>query len=458
MKIIITALAFILIHHAIAPAFAVARPSQLPVPAFAGARLATARVVVAPDRADWTYETGQNVRFTVFVLADNKPVSGATVHYEIGPEQMPSVTVRDHIAVPAGGLVIDAGTMPVPGFLRCTVTTKINGETYRGIATAGFSPDKIKPTQTEPDDFDAFWSAGKAELAAVPLEPVRTLLPDHCTSGVNVYHVSIRATGSDDRGISRIYGILCEPKAPGKYPALLRVPGAGVRAYLPASTWLASRGFITLSIGIHGIPVNLSADVYDQLRIGALKAYYNYNMDNRDAYYYRRVYLGCLRANDYLVSLPNFDGKHLLVHGGSQGGQLTIVTAALDPRVTALAPVYPAFCDVTGYMHGRAGGWPHSFRPDSRTGEPGFHSKNPEKLKTLAYFDTVNFARRVKAPGLYSWGYNDLTCPPTSLFAAYNVITAPTALNLALSTGHNTIPEEDAAINEWLLRAAELDE
>jgi cephalosporin-C deacetylase-like acetyl esterase len=181
-------------------------------------------------------------------------------------------------------------------------------------------------------------------------------------------------------------------------------------------------------------------------------------MDNRNTYYYRRVYLGCLRANDYLVSLPNFDGQHLLVHGGSQGGQLAIVTAGLDSRVTALAPVYPACCDVTGYMHGRAGGWPHTFRPDFKTGEPGFHSKNPEKIKTLAYFDTVNFARRVKAPGLYSWGYNDLTCPPTSLFAAYNVIAAPKALNLALSAGHNPIPEEDAAINEWLLKAAGLDD
>ena len=48
----------------------------------------------------------------------------------------------------------------------------------------------------------------------------------------------------------------------------------------------------------------------------------------------------------------------------------------------------------------------------------------------------MNFARRVTVPGLYSWGFNDETCPPTSMYAAYNVITAPKRLMLAYDTGH----------------------
>ena len=45
------------------------------------------------------------------------------------------------------------------------------------LATAAFEPEQIKPTQVEPKDFDAYWDAGKAELAAVPMDARRTLLP-----------------------------------------------------------------------------------------------------------------------------------------------------------------------------------------------------------------------------------------------------------------------------------------
>lgn len=72
-------------------------------------------------------------------------------------------------------------------------------------------------------------------------------------------------------------------------------------------------------------------------------------------------------------------------------------------------------------------------------------------LATAAYYDVVNFARRVKAPGVYSRGYNDETCSPTSTYAAYNVITAPKTLLLALETGHGNIPEQVERVDAWLM-------
>jgi cephalosporin-C deacetylase-like acetyl esterase len=72
------------------------------------------------------------------------------------------------------------------------------------------------------------------------------------------------------------------------------------------------------------------------------------------------------------------------------------------------------------------------------------------KLKTIAYYDVVNFARRVRVPGLYTWGYNDETCPPTSTFAAYGVIPGKKSLLLALETGHNQTPEQTEKITRWL--------
>lgn len=206
---------------------------------------------------------------------------------------------------------------------------------------------------------------------------------------------------------------------------------------------VAERGFITLQVGIHGLPVNLDQTVYDSLRSAGLAGYPVFNLDDRNRYYYRRVYLGCVRANDFLAMRPKWDGKNLGVTGGSQGGALSIVTAGLDPRVTALAAYYPALSDVAGYLNGRAGGWPHMFK-DEKT------HRTPEKLLTSRYYDVANFARRVKAPGLYTWGYNDETCPPTSMYAAYNVITARKSLLLALETGHFTTPEQVERVNRWL--------
>jgi cephalosporin-C deacetylase-like acetyl esterase len=242
-----------------------------------------------------------------------------------------------------------------------------------------------------------------------------------------------------------LYGILAEPKAPGKYPAILEVPGAGIRPYR-GRVDLAERGIISLQLGIHGLPVNLPQEVYDSLGRSGVASYWTYNLDNKDRYYYRRVYLGCVRANDFLVSHPKFDGTNLGVMGGSQGGALSIVTAGLDARVKVLAAYYPALSDVTGYLNNRAGGWPHMFRASGA----GSH-RTPDKIETTKYYDVVNFARRVKAPGLYTWGFNDETCPPTSMYSSYNVITAKKDLMLALETGHNTVPEQVERVNNWMV-------
>jgi cephalosporin-C deacetylase-like acetyl esterase len=349
--------------------------------------------------------------------------------------------------VPAGGLRISGGSLNQPGFIRCVVNATVAGRSYRGVATAGVAPDKIQPTQTEPADFDAFWAAQKAQLAEIPVDARLTPQPDLSTSKVEVFHVSLQNVGSSRGSVSRIYGILCVPRGTGPFPALLNVPGAGVRPYRGLVD-LAERGFITLQIGIHGIPVNLPPELYEALGAAALNGYNVYNLDSRERYYYRRVYLGCIRANDYLVSHPAWDRRTLIVIGGSQGGQLSITTAALDPRVTALAANYPAYSDVTGYLHGRAGGWPHMMRPEG--GTPSLHA-TPAKQATTAYYDAVNFARRLRVPGFYSWGYNDETCPPTSMYAAYNVIAAPKRLLLAIETGHNVTPEQTQAIQRWVL-------
>ena len=399
------------------------------------------KVIVGADHTDWTYKAGEKVKFTITVYKNGIPMANAPVRYEIGPEKMDPVIKESKTAV-NGTITVDGGTMKTPGFLRCIAFVNQDKEEYRGLATVGFDPEKIQPTITDPADFDAFWDGAKKELAAVPIDAKMTLLPERCTEKVNVYHLNLQ---NNRQGV-RVYGILCVPKKEGKYPALLRVPGAGVRPYY-GDVATAEKGIVTLEIGIHGIPVTMDPGVYTDLGQGAFNGYFNYNLDDRDKFYYKRVYLGCVRANDFLTSLPQYDGSNLAVTGGSQGGALSIVTAGLDPRVKWLGASYPALSDVTGYLHGRAGGWPHYFQKSSIQ-----VNNTKEKLATLGYYDVVNFARRVKQPGYYNWGFNDETCPPTSMYAAYNVTTAPKELKLFLDTGHWTYPEERELMTDWLVK------
>jgi len=403
------------------------------------------KVMVSADRTDWSYKTGDNVKFSVMILKDGQLLKNAIVKYEVGPEKLDPVKT-DSLQLKDGRLTIDAKGLKVPGFLRCTVTAFHEGGVYRGRATAAFDPLKIQPTMEDPADFNHFWDSLKTELGKIPIDARMTLMPERCTDKVNVYHVSLQNVSG-----SRIYGILCMPRKEGKYPAILQVPGAGIRPY-NGDLRNAEKGIITLQIGIHGIPVNMPVDFYANLSSGALNSYPQANLDSRDRYYYKRVYLGCVRAVDFLDSLPQFNGEDLAVMGGSQGGALSIVTAALDSRIKYLSAFYPALSDMTGYLKNRAGGWPHLF---DKYNLP--YNNRKEKIQTVGYYDVVNFAKRLKVPGFYSWGFNDEVCPPTSMYAAYNVISAPKELYLALETGHWTYPVQHEKSDTWLLDKLHVD-
>ncbi|MBE7173930.1 MAG: acetylxylan esterase [Williamsia sp.] len=408
--------------------FGYAQPVETPV-----------KVVVSPDHADWEYKTGEPAVFKIMVMQNNVPVKNAKLSWQVGPERMkPLASATETVA--DGTIALKSFTLKEPGFLRCQVTTEVDGITYRGLATASCNALQLQPTVQKPADFEAFWDGGKKTLGQLPIDAKMTLLPDRSSALTNVYQVSLQGYGR-----SRLYGILAVPKKEGKYPALLEVPGAGIRPYGPDLD-MADKGMIVLTIGIHGIPVTLDPGVYADLSAGALQNYQFFNADNRDKYYYKRVYLNCIRANDFLVSLPQYDGQTLAVTGGSQGGALSIITASLDPRVKWLAAYYPALSDLSGYLNGRAGGWPHFYS------ESNMQFYNTEAVKkTLPYYDVVNFARNLKTEGQYSWGFNDETCPPTSMYAAYNVIQAPKNLFKYPDTGHWTYAAQKQRMNEWLL-------
>lgn len=395
-------------------------------------------VAITPNHKDWNYRAGETAGFKVEVQRSGTALDNVKVDYEAGPEMYP--TVKKDGVVLKDGTMKWSGTMKQPGLYRLKVTAHVDGKEYVGMCTAAFSPEKIQPTTVNPKDFDEFWQNTLAEARKTPLEAKRRLLPERCTEKVNVYEVSFQ----NIRQGSRTYGILCVPVKPGKYPALLRVPGAGVRPY-QGDVWTAEQGAITLEIGIHGVPVTMAQSVYDDMFNGCLNGYWDYNMNDRDNCYYKRVFVGAVRSIDYIASLPEWNGSSLGVTGSSQGGMLSLVCAALDKRVTFYGAVHAAMCDHTASLKGVACGWPHYFY---------YNPKNidQKKVETSRYYDGVNFARRITCPGWFSFGYNDDVVPPTTAYATYNVVTAKKELHPYQITRHFWVQEQWDEWENWLLK------
>ena len=397
------------------------------------------QVNVVPDHQDWTYKVGETATFRISVTKSATPLAGAVIDYEAGPEMYQDVK-KTAVVLKDGTLTVK-GKMSKPGFYRVDVKTTIGGKEYKGACAAAFSPEQLKPTTVNPADFDQFWQNAISEARHTDLNPTKRLLPERCTKDVNVYEVSFQNV----RWGSRTYGILCEPVKPGKYPALLRVPGAGVRPY-GGDIYTASKGAVTLEIGIHGIPVTMQKSVYDDLGQGALNGYWEFGMDNRDKSYYKHVVLGCIRALDYIEQYTPWNGKELGVTGSSQGGFLSLATAGLDRRITFYAPVHAALCDHTASLKGVACGWPHYFYRNKGEGME-------KQIETSRYYDGVNFARRITnaQTGWFSFGYNDDVVPPTTAWATYNIVKGPKSITPYQQTAHFWYQEQWDEWENWLL-------
>ena len=407
------------------------------------------QVVVQPDHQDWTYKAGEKAGFVVLVLKSGTLLDNVSIDLAAGPEMYQdvkkSMTLKD-------GTYKLTGTMSQPGFYRVDVTAHVDGKDYRGACGAAFSPERLQPSTVMPSDFCDFWQHAIAQARKTELNPTKRLLPERCTKDVNVYEVSFQNMQAG----YRTYGILSVPVKEGRYPALLRVPGAGVRPY-GGYIWTASQGAITLEIGIHGIPVTMEQKVYDDIYNGALSGYWEYNMDSREKHYYKRVILGCIRAIDYIEQFTPWNGKELGVTGSSQGGFLSLATAGLDKRVTFYAPVHAALCDHTNSLKGVACGWPHYFYWRSADGRSQGENKGrgqEKQIEVSRYYDGINFARLItdQQKGWFSFGYNDDVVPPTTAWATYNTVKGPKEISPYQATWHFWFQEQWDEWEAWLLK------
>lgn len=197
---------------------------------------------------------------------------------------------------------------------------------------------------------------------------------------------------------------------------------------------------------IHGLDPRLPASTFNDISRAfndKENGYLANGIDSRDRYYMKRVYLSLVRCLDLLASLPEWDGRNLVVQGGSQGGALAIVAAALDNRVTHCIVNHPALADMAAYAEGHTGGYPHFNKT------AGILTGN--NINTLAYYDVVNFARHVKADTYMTWGYNDNTCPPTTSYAVWNTLACPKEALITPINEHWTSDDTERGQMEWML-------
>ena len=298
-----------------------------------------------PDR---NYALGDTAFVTLHAYAGGLPLNDIPVYYAVGNEMMPADR-PDSILLCDGKAILPMGASHVPGFRSCSFRFKVAGKEYKDLIKVAYASEQIRPTIPYPDDFNAFWTRTLQEAEqSVPLNPVVTRLPQYDTNEAEVSLVKLDC-GPNGRCI---YGYLVKPKAEGTYPVVLYPPGAGSKKIVSEYDY-AQAGFISLKIEIHGLSPELPDEIYEEQR-KSVEDYMYKGLNSPQSYYYKDVYIGCVRAIDYLCSLPEFDGKNVGVSGGSQGGALSIVTAALNPRVTFLASFYPALSDMTGFLNGRA--------------------------------------------------------------------------------------------------------
>ena len=215
---------------------------------------------------------------------------------------------------------------------------------------------------------------------------------------------------------------------PKSLPAVISFHGAGVAS---AGKPLRNNA-ISFDVNAHGILNGQPQEYYNHLYANELRAYFHRNKNDREKFYFRNMYLRVLRALDYVKTLPEWDGKNLIVVGSSQGGAQALVAAALDPQVSLCLSGVPAMSDHSGNLLGRQSGWPRLFA--AKNGKP-VDVKTAEASK---YYDNVNFAKYIKAPVYMTVGMIDNTCVPTSVYAVFNNLPAATEKHMTIfpTEGH----------------------
>jgi len=272
------------------------------------------------------------------------------------------------------------------------------------------------PDRQEPADFDAFWEQTLAETRQFPLDPIFEPVETGLRT-VDAWDVTFNGYGGQP-----IKGWLLMPRERQEpLPCVVEYIGYGGGRGFPID-WLLwpSAGYAHLVMDTRGQGSSWRrGDTPDSQPDGSNPHYPGYmtrGVLSPQTYYYRRLFADGVRAVETARSHAAIDGTRIAINGGSQGGGITLAVAGLVPDLAAAMPDVPFLCHfrratelVDTYPYKEIGQYCQTHRDQVDT-----------VFETLSYFDGVNFAVRSNAQALFSVALMDDTCPPSTVFAAYN--------------------------------------
>lgn len=275
---------------------------------------------------------------------------------------------------------------------------------------------QYRPPRVEPDDFDAFWDATLAEARQHPLA-VRFEPVDAGLRLVETFDVTFAGFGGQP-----IRGWLLLPRQRhGPLPCVIEYIGyGGGRGHLLDWLSFSVAGYAHLVMDNRGQgSAWRKGDTPDSDPHGGGPQYPGFmtrGVLDPHSYYFRRVFTDGVRAVEAARTHPAVDPARIALTGGSQGGGTTLAVAALSGDVALAMPDVPFLCHIQVALEMVDTDPYHEVVRYCRV----HRDKLNAVLRTLSYFDGVNFAARSGAPALFSVGLMDDICPPRTVYAAYN--------------------------------------
>ena len=354
------------------------------------------------------------VQYTLNVRNNTNAYQKGKISYLITTDEGKKVAVDSlHFAIAGNGKrTLHIKVPPKPtGFYRINfmVNTPDYDDTVRRVF--GVNPEQITSTLHKPADFDAFWKKSREELEKVTPDYRVLERKDLSTEFKKVYSVEMR---SFDNLLIR--GWLVIPTDGKKFPIHYRVPGyvVGLKPNMD------NDDFIAFDLNVRG-----NGNSKDVISIGT-DNYALVNIGDKNKYIYRGVYMDCLRGLDFICSHANLgiDTGKIFVEGGSQGGSLALITAALDKRVKVLTMQVPLYADIHDDL-AISSSYPQQVFPFKTFRKYQFLNPSftwDKFFETWDYFDPQNFAPMVHCPVLMGIGLLDQFCPPRCSMALFNHI------------------------------------
>lgn len=400
---------------------------------------------VSLDKSDGYYKMGEETVCTARLMKDGKPAVGEKMRCTVKRER--DILKQDRFVCNGNAVTIKA-SMDRPGWLFFGFEilgqdgNPLQGEgvfkhrmkpTIVGEIGAIYDAEKIKALNSRPADFDEYWASCRAKLDRVPLEPKVTEIevPRIFQDKVKCYAVEVKCLGRNP-----VTGYLAVPVnvKPKSLPACVDyLSMVWQDANRKVAMETASKGVLALYVSWHGLPTGKTEKEYQEIARTWYEEGGRAGDTDRDTWFGHDMFLRVTRALDFVKSRPEWDGKKLVVRGGSLGGIQTIAAAALDRDVTVAVVSVPASCEYNGYKQGRDAAALYRGKEAIARIEA-----DPRRAVTLAYHDGVNFAPRIKCDIYVCTGFADELCTPSGVFAFYNALPAGTKKFMSSnpSTGH----------------------